>query len=79
MRAAADECSAALGNAFAFVESTFGDGRELLVFTTELTARKACARFIARFGSEAYDEHSKRLMVDERRTDLMAQIDELEL
>lgn len=79
MKESADAGSTALANAFSFVEDVFGDGRELLVFTTELTARSACARFIARFGSEAYDEHSKRLMVGERRTQLMSEIDSLDL
>ena len=79
MKESSVQASSELANAFTFVEDVFGDGRELLVFTTELTARKSCARFIARFGSEAYDRHSERLMVGERREKLMAQIDELDL
>ena len=79
LKAHADGASTALDNAFAFIEGAFGAERELLVFTTELTARKATALFIARFGCAAYDRASEGLMVEEQRSELLAQMEELEL
>ena len=73
-----NEAAAQLDNAFAFIEGAFGAERELLVFTTELTARKATALFIARFGCAAYDRASEGLMVEEQRSELLAQMEELE-
>ena len=79
LNALRDKASSQLENAFAFVEEAFGAERELLVFATELTARKPTALFIARFGCEAYDRASEGLMVEEQRSDLLAQMEELDL
>lgn len=68
-----------LDNAFDFVDGVFGDEREMLVFVTELTARRTTSRFINRFGNERYYERNERLMVDDRRRNLVARIDELHL
>lgn len=74
-----DQASAAIGNAFSFIDQAFGADREQLVFVTELTARRATARFINRFGSDSYYAHNDELMVDARRDDLLSEIDKLEL
>ena len=74
----AAESGAALDNAFAFVEEAFGDGKEMLVFVTELTARGAASHFISRFGSESYYAHNQELMVDQRQDDLAKMADQLE-
>ena len=74
-----NEASAQLDAAFAFVEKAFGADREMLVFATELTARKPTALFIARFGCDAYDRASEGLMVEEQRADLLAQMEQLDL
>ena len=71
--------SAALEAAFDFMEQAFAESQEMVVFVTELTARRATARFINRFGSDSYYAHNDELMVDARRDDLLSEIDKLEL
>lgn len=68
-----------LEQAFAFVEDAFDSGREMLVFVTELTARRTTSQFINRFGSDAYYRHNNDIMVDDRRRNLVSRIGELGL
>ncbi len=72
-----DAASSALESAYAFVDEAFGALREALVFTTELTARRDTARFIVRFGSKAYHEHSAALATDAERDAIFEEIDRL--
>ena len=73
------EASQGMDNAFAFIDRAFGPDREQLVFVTELTARRATAAFINRFGSDSYYAHNDELMVDQHRDDLLSELDELGL
>lgn len=66
--------SARLDNAFAFIQTAFEDDREMLVFVTELTARKATSQFINQFGSESYYANNNRLMHAENSENLKARI-----
>ncbi len=68
-----------LAHVFEFIENAFGDEREMLVLTAELTARGATSKFINRFGSASYYAHNEGLMVDHHQQDLLARIDELGL
>ena len=68
-----------LDNLFAFCEEVFAEGQEMLILVTELTASFYGARFIARYGSEAYYAHNKELLFYERQKDISARLDELEL
>lgn len=68
-----------LNNVFDFAENAFGEGQEILLLVTELTANSSSARFIGRFGCEKYFEHNKELMFSERQKDILAKIDELSL
>ncbi|MBO4364870.1 MAG: AAA family ATPase [Eggerthellaceae bacterium] len=72
-----NDASSALESAYAFVDEAFGTLREALVFTTELTARRDTARFIARFGSDAYHKHSAMLATDTERDAIFEEIDAL--
>ena len=65
-----------LDNAYSFLEAAFGEGRETMLFTTELTARRATTTFVARYGCDAFSRHSKELQTVEKRNDLIARIDE---
>ena len=67
-----------LENAFLFLEDAFGDGRETLLFTTELAARKPCALFIARYGCDGFVRHNQELQVAERRASLLERIEAAE-
>ena len=51
---------------FLFSEDAFGEGQELLIIVTELTANYNSARFISEFGCEAYFRHNKELLFYER-------------
>ena len=62
---------------FAFVEAAFGEGNEMLVLVTELTAGEASSRFIAAFGSPDYGRHSRELMLSERRGSIREEIEGL--
>lgn len=62
---------------FSFVEAAFGQGNEMLILVTELTAGSAASQFIATFGCPDYSRHSKELMLSERRDSISAEIDEL--
>ena len=46
----------------------------MLVSVTEITLSESTSRFLASFGSEEYDKHQKRLMVNDRKQDLRKEI-----
>ncbi len=75
----AAETGKSLSNVFAFLEKAFPYGREILIFTTELTANTASASFISQYGSDEYFKHNKNLLLHERRTELLGEIDEIKL
>ena len=66
-----------LSNMFLFSEDTFGDGQELLIIVTELTANYNSARFISEFGCDEYFRHNKELLFYERQREIIARIEEL--
>lgn len=49
-----------------FLEEIYGDGSEMLIFVTQLSLNRETAEFLLLFGSEAYDEKSKRLRLSDR-------------
>ena len=59
-------------------ERAFGEGQELLILVTELTADSHSAQFIARYGSEDYYRHNKALLVYERQETILRELEELE-
>ena len=71
----AQQAGEALRNVFAFCEQAFVQGEELLIFVTELTSNYYSARFIGRYGCEAYYIHSKQLQFQERRQEIQRQLD----
>ena len=64
-RAMAVECSAMYDNAFRFLEKTFSQGQELVMFVTEITAGYDSSWFVENFGCDAYFRHNKELFFDE--------------
>ena len=66
-------------NAFAFCEEVFPEGQELLLLVTELTVNPHSARFIGKYGCDAYYRHNRELMFYERRRELNREIAELRL
>ena len=72
-----DEANAKMNNAFDFVETSWGNAREMLVFVAELTTRSATTQFVAHYGNDKYYKHNDELQVDVTRTDLTTRIREL--
>ena len=54
-------------NAFRFLEQTFGQGQELVIFVTEVTAGYDTSWFVENFGCDAYFRHNKELLFDDTR------------
>ena len=67
--------SLALENGFHFAEEAFSDGPELLFLAADLSRNQKAVRFISHFGCEAYFRHSHKLQFQERREELLKQID----
>ncbi len=78
MKAKVSETKARVAHLFDFVEDVFKDGRELLVLVTELTVNYHAARFISRFGCEAYFAHSHELKLFHRQQDVIAELEKLD-
>ena len=72
-----DEADSKMNNAFDFVEASWGNTREMLVFVAELTTRSTTTQFIAHYGNDKYYKHNDELQVDATRTDLSSRIREL--
>ena len=68
-----------LENAFTFCETVFPDGQELLLLVTEFTVNPHSARFIGKYGCDAYFRHNRELMFYERRRELSREIAGLQL
>ena len=64
---------------FTFCEEVFNEGQELLILVTELTISHYCARFISRYGCEAYFKHNRELLFYERQKELIREIGDLDL
>ena len=76
---AADAVKKKLSNMFLFSEEVFGEGQELLITVTELTANYNSARFISEFGCEEYFRHNKELLFYERQREIITKIENLGL
>jgi len=61
-------------NAFRFLEETFGDSQEMVLFVTELTAGSDTSWFVEEFGCEAYFRHNRELLFDDTRARLRQEI-----
>ncbi|MBO4938607.1 MAG: AAA family ATPase [Oscillospiraceae bacterium] len=66
-----------LSNMFRFCEEVFGDGQEVMILVTELTISHYGTRFLSRHGCEEYFAHNKDLLVNQRRKEILAEIETL--
>ena len=73
-RTLAEECSAMFDNAFRFLEETFAQGQELVMFVTEITAGYDTSWFVENFGCDAYFRHNRELLFDETQQRIRDQI-----
>ena len=74
MKGGTEKAQSRLRTLFAFAEEAFGQGNEVLILLTELTANNASAQFIASFGSPEYARLSEDMMLTRRRDDLQERI-----
>ena len=61
------ETGARFDNAFRFLEQTFGQDQELVIFVTEVTAGYDTSWFVENFGCDAYFRHNRELLFDNTR------------
>ena len=78
MKAAAAVAGTSMANLFNFAEKAWPDGQEMLIIVTELTTGRKTARFISRYGCEAYYCHNNELKFYERHTDIIRRLELLE-
>ena len=74
-----DEVKRKMSNMFLFSEDVFGEGQEMLIIVTELTANYNTAKFISEFGCEEYFRHNKELLFYERQREIISRIENLGL
>ena len=68
----------ALDNAFDFMEETFGQSQEMVVFVTELNVNYYSVWFIKENGCDKYYQYNKGLLFDEQQEQILAEMNELE-
>ncbi|MCD2492942.1 AAA family ATPase [Lacrimispora sp. NSJ-141] len=71
-----DKTAEKLDYAFDFLEAAFGQGQELVVFVTELTAGYYSAWYIQENGCDRYYKYNKGLLFAERQQEISSQIEE---
>jgi len=78
LSAAVERAKSRLDQMFVFLESLFGEGQEMLVAVTELTANYFTSRFITDYGCEKYFAHNKELLFHERGLAILEDLQLLE-
>lgn len=72
-----EETKQHLENAFAFLAQAWGDGQEMVLFMTELTANANSMHFMEFWGSESYFKYNKDLLIYDVHRKLQRDIQEL--
>ena len=65
-----------LTNSFVFLSHTFGEGQEIVIFLSELTAGYYSLKFVSECGNEAYYKYNSLLLLKDRRQELRESIRE---
>ena len=63
--------------AFDFMEGTFGDSQEMVIFITELNTSYYAVRFLEENACERYFQYNKRLLFEDREKDILTRLDRL--
>ena len=64
----------ALTNSFGFLSGTFGEGQELVIFLSELTAGYYSLKFVSECGNDAYYQYISLLLLKDRRQELTQEV-----
>ena len=59
-----------LTNSFRFLSATFGEGQEIVLFLSELTAGYYSLKFVNENGNEAFYRYNRLLLLKDRRESL---------
>ncbi len=63
-----------LTNAFEFINKTFGEGQELVIFLSDLNAGFYSLKFISECGNEAYYKYNQYLLLKDQRAKLRDEV-----
>ena len=63
-----------LENAFAFLNSVYGESQEIVMFLTELTRGHFAMRFVEQYGSDSFYKYNKLLLLRDRKKALQDEI-----
>ncbi len=66
-----------LEHAFDFMEGTFGNGQEMVIFITELNTSYDAVRFLSENPCERYYQYNKELLFEDREADILRRLDRL--
>jgi len=69
-----EETGAYFDNTFRFLEETFNQSQEMVIFVTEITSGHDTSWFVENFGCDAYFRHNKDLLFDDTRHRIREQI-----
>lgn len=67
-----------LNHCFEFLESAFGESQEMAVFVTELNSNVYSIAFLRENDCAMYYKYNKGLLLDERREEILEQMDAVE-
>lgn len=67
-----------LNDAFDFMEKTFGDSQEMVIFLTELNTDYYAVWYVDQNGCDRYYQYNKSLLFSERQKGIMQELNEIE-
>lgn len=67
-----------LNYAFDFMEKTFGDSQEMVIFLTELNTDYYAVWYVDQNGCDRYYQYNKSLLFSERQKGIMQELNEIE-
>lgn len=65
-----DRCGSRLEHAFDFMEASFGNGQEMVIFVTELNTGEASVQFLNEYQCDRYYRYNKELLFDQQEQEL---------
>ncbi|MCQ2497345.1 MAG: AAA family ATPase [Lachnospiraceae bacterium] len=79
LQKAIEECQKHIHFAFEFTDKAYSQGNEMLILLTEMTVSEIGTRFLTDFGSEDYNKYSSEMLMTEKNTEILAEIEKLNL
>ena len=73
-KARAEETGRHLTNAFGFLDRVFGQGQEMVLFLTDLSAGRDSLRFVREQGNEEYYKYNRMLLLKDSREELRSEV-----